>query len=112
MDDSSYGDVEEERRGSDDEEEDEATEVKNLQRFQSRQWPQSYKCVFVSLVTSLMFTSGVFGFMEVSESEEVGDVISHFRCPSKNRKKKIEKPFFLFSFLFYTIISSLSGCYS
>ena len=37
----SNGDVEEDRSGSDDE--DEETEGESLQRFQSRQWPQSYK---------------------------------------------------------------------
>ena len=43
---------------------------------------------------------GLFGLKEVGGSEEVASVVSHFRCPSKYRKKKMENLFSFSLFLF------------
>jgi len=55
---------------------------------------------------------GVFGCKEVGGSKEMGKYNYSLFYLSKHRKRKIRKFFFLFSFLFYTIISSLPECYS
>ena len=57
--------------------------------------------------TNVCFTVGLFGFKEVGGSEKVGCVISYFRCPSKHRKRKMEKLFFLlFSLLHNHFLTS------
>ena len=55
---------------------------------------------------------GVFGCKEVGGSKEMRKYNCLFPYLSKHRKRKIRKPLFLFSFLFYTIILSLPKCYS
>ena len=56
--------------------------------------------------------SMLFGCKEVGGSKEIGKYNCSLSYLSKHRKRKIRKSFFLFSFLFYTIISSLPECYS
>ena len=69
----------------------------------------------ISTVHWLPRLTALRGYLDSRKWAEVRkceNVISHFLCPSKHRKRKMRKPLFLFSFFFYTTISSLPGCYS
>ena len=54
----------------------------------------------------------VFGCKEVGGSKKMGKYNCSLPYLSKHRKRKIRKSLFLFSFLFYTTISSLPECYN
>ena len=58
------------------------------------------------------YNKDVFGCKEVSGSKKMGKYNCSLPYLSKHRKKKIRKPPFLLSFLFYTTIFSLPECYS
>jgi len=66
----------------------------------------------VILKSSKSIFKGLFGCKEVGGSKEIGKYNCSLPYLSKHQKRKIRKPLFLFSFLFYTIIFSLLECYS
>jgi len=63
-------------------------------------------------VTQPASMSGMFGCKEVDGSKKMGKYNCSLSHLSKYRKRKTRKTIFIFSFPFYTITSSLSGCYS
>ena len=60
----------------------------------------------------MKYIMGVFGCKEVGGSKKMGKYNCSLSYLSNHRKRKMRKPLFLFSCPFYTIISSLSECYS
>ena len=71
-----------------------------------------FHIIFLTFLAHHCVTLGVFGLKEVGGSKEMRKYNCSLSYLSKHRKRKIKKLLFLFSFLFYTTISSLLKCYS
>ena len=81
--------------------------ISRIEPFPLVEWDKCH-----SNVQMLLACRGCLDSRKWAEVRKWECVISHFRCPSKHRKRKMKKPFFLFAFPFYTIISSLLRNYS